>query len=268
MSVASSRELRISCVTLLAACAVLTSLVWRPLASGAVAAEPEVTRILDAAAGAPQGDPAAVETTVRPQPAAVLQATKTPPGTGDAVDYFDVKPRTVSELAIDRELQRNTEVDFHDMPLSEVAAYLQDAHHIPIVIDRSALVEMGMTGDEPITAKLQNITLRSVLNLLLRDLKLTYLVKDEVLMITSPERADAFLEARVYAFPRQSPAQMDALVKLIREMDPESWSDSGGPGYIGVYGHGLLVRQTQKVHEQIHQVLHQLQYLKEDQPAP
>ena len=125
-----------------------------------------------------------------------------------------------------------------------------------------------MTGDEPVTAKLQNISLRSVLNLMLRDLKLTYLIKDEVLMITTSDRADSFLESRVYAFPQQSAAQMDSLVKLIREMDPESWSDSGGPGYIGVYGHGLLVRQTQKVHEQIHQVLHQLQYLKQDPPAP
>lgn len=256
MFMAPFRQRLIHCVALLAACAVLTSLIGPLRLSAVQAAEPEVTRVLEAAGAAPRDVNSAIE------------APQADSAEGNGADYFDLKPRTASELAIDRALQRTAEVDFQQMPLAEVATYLQEAHHIPVVLDRSALEEAGMTGDEPVTAKLQNISLRSVLNLLLRDLKLTYLIKDEVLVVTTPDRADSFLEARVYAFPQQSAAQMDALVKLIREMDPESWSDSGGPGYIGVYGHGLLVRQTQKVHEQIHQVLHQLQYLKQDPPAP
>ena len=112
MFIAPFGQRMIRCVSLLAACAVLTSLIGLPRLSVVHAAEPEVTRVLDAAGAAPQDVNSPVETTVRPQPAAVLQATQADSAAGKGADYFDLKPRTASELAIDRELQRTAEVDF------------------------------------------------------------------------------------------------------------------------------------------------------------
>ena len=56
----------------------------------------------------------------------------------------------------------------------------------------------GSTRDEPVTINLQNVTLRSALRLMLKRMQLTYIIKDEVLMITTPEEAESELIAKVY----------------------------------------------------------------------
>ena len=48
------------------------------------------------------------------------------------------------------------------------------------------------------TKTLRSITLRSALRLILKDLELTYVVRDEVLQITTPEDAESQLITKVY----------------------------------------------------------------------
>ena len=48
------------------------------------------------------------------------------------------------------------------------------------------------------TVDLKGISLRSALRLMLKELSLTYLIKDEVLLITTPEEADNQLSTKVY----------------------------------------------------------------------
>ena len=48
------------------------------------------------------------------------------------------------------------------------------------------------------TVNLHNITLRSALRLMLKNLQLTYIIQDEVLMITTPEEAEKQLVVKVY----------------------------------------------------------------------
>ena len=55
---------------------------------------------------------------------------------------------------------------------------------------RPALEEIGVGTDEPVTVNLHNISLRSALRLMLKNLQLTYIIQDEVLMITTPEEAE------------------------------------------------------------------------------
>ena len=54
-------------------------------------------------------------------------------------------------------------------------------------MDGRALEDIGLSEEEPITLDLNQISLGSFLRLLLRDLDLTYMVQDEVLLITSQE---------------------------------------------------------------------------------
>ena len=75
---------------------------------------------------------------------------------------------------------------------------LQDDYGIPIKLDTTALEEIGINTDEPVTVNLHNISLRSALRLMLKDLQLTYIIQDEVLMITTPEEAEANLVVKVY----------------------------------------------------------------------
>ena len=67
--------------------------------------------------------------------------------------------------------------------------YLKDLHSIEIQIDEKALADMGIGSDTPITRNLKGITLRSALRLMLKELDLTYVIRDEVLSITTPGRS-------------------------------------------------------------------------------
>ncbi len=91
-----------------------------------------------------------------------------------------------------------TGLEFTEEPLENVVNFLQDEYDIPIQLDTLALEDAGLTTDEPVTVNLQNITLRSALRLMLKNKQLTYIIRDEVLIITTPEEAETDLVAKVY----------------------------------------------------------------------
>jgi hypothetical protein len=99
---------------------------------------------------------------------------------------------------IESELDKTTDIDMVEMPLKDVVQYLQERHQIPIVLNQKKLEEASVSIDTPVTKSLKGIRLASALNLMLRDLELTYVVRDEVLQITTPEDAASMTEVRVY----------------------------------------------------------------------
>ncbi|MCH8921575.1 MAG: hypothetical protein IIA67_00325 [Planctomycetes bacterium] len=103
-----------------------------------------------------------------------------------------------NEEKIVNALKDETEIDFLETPLVEVIDFLKDLHGIEIQLDRRALEEAGFGDDTPVTRNLKGISLRSALRLMLRDLELTYVIKDEVLLITTPEVAETNLTTRAY----------------------------------------------------------------------
>ncbi|MEX1040866.1 MAG: hypothetical protein WDZ51_09565 [Pirellulaceae bacterium] len=103
-----------------------------------------------------------------------------------------------AEQEIFRQLDAETKLAFIDTPLEEVVSYLKQLHGIEIQIDTRALDDVGLTTDTPVTRNLEGITLRSALRLMLKELDLTYIVANEVLMITTPEEAESELITKVY----------------------------------------------------------------------
>jgi len=99
---------------------------------------------------------------------------------------------------IERELDKTCDTDFVETPLKDVIAYLQEMRAIPIVLSLKKLEEASVSPDTPVTKQLHGISLRSVLNLILADLELTYIVRDEVLQITTPADAQSATEIRIY----------------------------------------------------------------------
>jgi tetratricopeptide (TPR) repeat protein len=91
-----------------------------------------------------------------------------------------------------------TGLDFTEEPLENVVNFLQDEYDIPIQLDEPAIEDAGLTRDEPVTIRLQNVTLRSALRLMLKAKQLTYMIQDEVMIITTPEEAESQLVAKVY----------------------------------------------------------------------
>ncbi len=103
-----------------------------------------------------------------------------------------------AEKQIQKALKSPTELSFTDTPLTDVILYLKDLHGIEIQLDQRALTEAGVETSTPVTVNLKGITLRSALRILLRELNLTYVIENEVLMITTPEEAEARLITKVY----------------------------------------------------------------------
>jgi hypothetical protein len=108
--------------------------------------------------------------------------------------------QTEAEARIYAELQKPTRFEFSEMPLADVVVYLKDLHGIDIEINRRALEDAGINPNETlITRRLSGVTLKSALKLVLEQLGLNYVIKHDVLMITSKADADAHVSPRVYA---------------------------------------------------------------------
>jgi hypothetical protein len=161
------------------------------------------------------------------------------------------------EQALDGPLRSNG-LDFVDTPLEEVVNLLQEDYGIPIQIDRPALDEIGMEAAEQVTVQIHNVSFRSALRLLLRQLQLTYLIQNEVLLITTPESAESELKLCVYDLrglvdteqPKSLAALVDAIVSCIAS---ETWAENGGGGaeIRPLPPRLLAITQTQGVHEEI-----------------
>ncbi len=112
-----------------------------------------------------------------------------------AVDLTENKP---SEAKIVAALDDKTEIEFVDQPLIDVVEYLKERHGIEIQLDNRALTDAGLGSDTPVTRNLKGISLRSALRLMLGEMDLTYVIRNEVLMITSKTEAENMLTTKVY----------------------------------------------------------------------
>jgi hypothetical protein len=112
-----------------------------------------------------------------------------------AVDLTQNNP---SEAKIIAALDDKTELEFVDQPLSDVVEYLRERHEIEIQLDNKALADAGLGSDTPVTRNIKGITLRSALRLMLGEMDLTYVIRNEVLMITSKTEAENMLSTKVY----------------------------------------------------------------------
>ncbi|MGA2059933.1 MAG: hypothetical protein ABSG67_05585 [Thermoguttaceae bacterium] len=99
--------------------------------------------------------------------------------------------RTEREIEIEKKLKTPVSLDFANAPLSKVVDYLSKIAEINLYLDPKGLAEEGVTTDTPVTIEVRHeIMLKSALNLILQPLHLSYVVKDEVLKITSEQMRD------------------------------------------------------------------------------
>src|SRR5271166_6648096 len=148
---------------------------------------------------------------------------------GKAVDVFDRDPKTKQII---EKLEQPVAMTFPtDTPLEDVLKYVKQATQgandsgIPIYIDPLGLQEADKTVTSPVQIDLEGVPLKTTLRLLLKQLGLTYTVKDGFLMITSQESEDQQTEIRVY------PVADLAIV-------PQSLMGGGGFGGLGGGGMG------------------------------
>jgi len=93
-----------------------------------------------------------------------------------------------AERKIRQQLETPVSIKFRNRPLGEVMNDLSAMTGVPIVIDHRALSEVRVSAETPISIRpLENIRLKSALNLILEQLELTHVIDNDVLEITSIE---------------------------------------------------------------------------------
>jgi general secretion pathway protein D len=97
--------------------------------------------------------------------------------------------RSQQEIEIEKKLQTPVNYSCHNRPLNEVLNQLAKLVNINIHIDEEGLREEGKSADMPVTMELNSdIMLKSYLNLLLEKNHLCYIIKHEVLNVTSESK--------------------------------------------------------------------------------
>src|SRR5215218_8713095 len=121
----------------------------------------------------------------------------------------------------------------NETPLEDVLKYIKSAttgandNGIPIYVDPVGLQEAEKTMTSPVTLDLEGVPLKTTLRLMLKQLGLTYSVKDGLLTITAENSEDQPTEIRVY------PVADLAIIPL------SLMGGGGGGGGMGGMGGGM-----------------------------
>ena len=139
-----------------------------------------------------------------------MNADKTPMQFVDAIEWGMLRDKrgqaksdsslTPAERVIREKLKEPVTVKFSGQPLSQAVETLSNMAGIVIMLSQDGLEAEGHTSEVPVNFDLKgsDIPLKSVLNLILKPLKLTYDVQDDVLLITSKKTLNRNRKPRVY----------------------------------------------------------------------
>jgi hypothetical protein len=170
---------------------------------------------------------------------------------------------SAAQAKIREKLAQPVTLEFVEAPLSDVVDFLRDVTSGNIVLDRIRLEEVGVTPDTPVTILVRQIRLASALNHVLRGLGLAWMVKDDVLVITSAQVAAAQVTSRAYVARDlvQTQELGDWLALLARQL--ATAGDAGTRGtdptieYVPAV-QSLVVTGTEATHDRVRRLIEQL----------
>lgn len=169
-----------------------------------------------------------------------------------------------NQARVKQAFEAAVEFEFYETPLDEVIELIAERSDFSFTFDETALDELGLDLSEPITKSVKGIALRTAMELILRPIELTYVIRDGVVVITTEEKAQQLLITKHYPvrdllhadFPAKS---MDQLIRVVTTtIAPESWEETGGPATICSYQGILIARQTDRAHDELAQLIEEL----------
>lgn len=186
---------------------------------------------------------------------------------------------------IERRLEQRIDFEFIEARLDKVIQQISQESGIPCRIAHACLDAVGLSADTPVTFRAKQSRVRDGLRLMLEEMDLTWTIRREHLIITTPEAAEQELITKVYDVKRVVRADwvpdwrtppgakevpyayaydFDSLIEIITTtIAPTTWDEVGGPGsitgYDGQAGPALVVSQTYLVHEQLGSLLRKLE---------
>lgn len=143
--------------------------------------------------------------------------------------WVSLKEQSPIEAKVHAAKSNAVDVEFVDVPMKDAMSFLADAHQITIIVDEAGLAEEGIAPDEPVNTILSGVTLESALGIMLRPLGLTYVVENEVMMITTEVKAEERRDLRVYDVRalEQDGTTSEKLADLIRKtIHRNQWAGS------------------------------------------
>lgn len=173
-----------------------------------------------------------------------------------------MKDRFIGDI-FDRTLAKPVSVDFTDVPILDALASLVKEYHLPLWIDKAAISEAGIDEKSSVTLRLEGVSLRTVLRLICEPLQLTWMVRDDALVVTTAVRSASRLETRIYEVGHLLyQNNIDELIEVLTScIEPDSWDEVGGPGSVRAIkaSRVLVIRQTPSVQSRISILLSEIQ---------
>ena len=201
-----------------------------------------------------------------------------------------VEPSPAAMTALtQRKLSTFAEASYKQRPTDEILKDLLDRLQIDFHIDRDALADAAVAGDKPLSLEFRRIRADLLLDVIMKEgwgPGFDYIVRDGIVFFAADENplllevkvyslADLLHKAEVPPVRAGQPGQISGGAQAIEvplitaaedfgdivqsTIDPDSWYDNNGrPGQMNVFGETLVVRQHQRVHRQIEELLFQL----------
>lgn len=152
-------------------------------------------------------------------------------------------------------LKTNVSVNFDDDPLIEVAATLSEKAGIDIRLDVPELRSLRIRERQPVSLTLEDRQLQTVLEVLLADQELTWMIRDGVMWMTSRDKASEFMITAVYDVRDlcETPNESMALQSAIASQTGVPWLDFDGEGGAITFAKPgtMVVRHTDPVHAKV-----------------
>jgi len=159
-------------------------------------------------------------------------------------------------------------VDLQNRPLQDFQEIIEKHLGVAVIIDRAAIEGISVTSETTINLKANNWSCRSVLRKTLADLGLTYIVRNEEIQITTPDRAREMMITRAYYVGDlltpmgqgaiqvnqiQMMQTINGIIDSIKsQVDGDSWAPRGtGTIVFEPLSKSILVKQTAEVHFQL-----------------
>lgn len=191
---------------------------------------------------------------------------------GQDVAQVNALPSSATERSIDVQMGTrdlierlwNTTITIEavDTPLDDFITVLAEKSGCPFHIDNRSLERVGKNCDIPITIRLENVTLGSVLQVFTRGIDLEYVIQPERILICSSDAVlgQDHLVTRYYPVGKwlgdeNDDRRLAMILAAVQLLDPEQWEILGGPGSCEIAQGGLVVTQPVRFHDRIERLL-------------
>ncbi|MEX1229197.1 MAG: carboxypeptidase regulatory-like domain-containing protein [Planctomycetaceae bacterium] len=101
--------------------------------------------------------------------------------------FFDFKKITPVEEKIFATLQASGEIDFNQIPIKDALTFLGEQYGVQVVYDEAGANKAGIDPNVTVTLTLTHVSLHEALVMILRPLKLKYIVEDGAIKVTAAE---------------------------------------------------------------------------------